>query len=623
MVVGLAINLSTLAWNVRLFIEIALLGSTVIVFELLGRRLVAKAWRALRRREVTFEFLFLMGIGGAVGMSIYSMIRGDGPVYFEVASMLLVVYAAGDRMGQFSREQGLESARAWQVDPGEVRRRTSCGHTQTVPLDAIEPGDDVLVDPEETIPVDGLIRSGEGFVRDAHISGEWMSSVKRPGDRVYAGSEPLDARLVVETEAPMGQRLIDSIRHSVEQAWAEPSEWQVEADRIVQWFFPMVVLATGGTFAYWHWTVGWQEALFNSLAVLLIACPCALGFAVPLAVWMTLGSYADDGLIAEGGDIVERMGRCDTVLFDKTGTLTTGAGHLVDLAVDESLPGEWNRREILAVAETLERSSQHPVAEAFQGNVTERRQLEEWKLIESRPVPGAGLEGTIRRASSGETHEVRIGTDALVPDTESARFDQLAGDLRADDSMRRIAIVIDERLVGMAAVAERPAQDLAAMLEAFDDQGLEVGLVTGDRRERAERLGFDHVYANMHPDEKRRLVENLHDEGHSVLFVGDGVNDASAMSAADVGIAKSSGSELTVDAADATWRGESPTAISRAVDRASRAVSLIRSNLTYAAAYNVAGIGAAAAGLLHPVWAAVLMVASSLFVTWRTALALE
>jgi Cu2+-exporting ATPase/Cu+-exporting ATPase len=618
MVVGLTLNLSTLAPNVRLFIEIALLGSTIIVFDLLGRRLLRKVWQAIIEREVTFEFLFLAGMLGALGISISSMIRGEGPVYFEVTSLLLVVYTAGDRVGRVSRQRGLEAARDWEVDDQECRRITPCGHTERVPLDAIAKGDLVAVEPGETVPVDGVIERGEGFVRDAHVTGEWASAVKRPGDRVFAGSDAIDASLVIQTEGPEGERMIDAIRASVEQAWQRPSEWQVEADRIVRWFFPAVVAFTALTFGYWAWVADWQQALFNALSVLLIACPCALGFAVPLAVWMTLGSYADAGLIARGGDVVERLARCDTAVFDKTGTLTAEAGHLVDLVAAD---GPEGRDRAFALARTLEQASDHPVAAAFQTGAT--ADGGRWRLVTSRPIPGAGIEGTVRNTEGGGEQEVAVGTAALVPEDQKETFRSLTDTLRGPDGVRHLAIVADGRVIAAAAVAERPADRLDMMLDSLEAAGVRPLLVTGDRPERAHRLGFDDVYSEMKPDQKERLVDRLQKAGRRVVYIGDGVNDAGAMAAADVGIAKADGSELTVDVADVTWHGDDPTDLSSALQRARGAVSTIRSNLGYALVYNVVGIGAAAAGWLHPVFAAVLMVSSSLFVTWRTAITLE
>lgn len=620
MIVGLSINVSAMPARERLFVEIALLGSTVVVFELLGRRLLSKVREAISNREITFEFLFLSGILGALGISIASMIRGAGPVYFEVASLLLVVYAAGDKLGRISRRRGLERARSWAVDETTCRIRTDCGHTRTVPLEEVEVGDVVRVEPEETIPVDGTIVTGDGFVRDAHVTGESLSTVKRPGDRVWAGSDVLDASLAIETDAAKGERTIDAIRTSVEAAWAEPSEWQAEADRIVQWFFPFVMAATAATFAYWSWSGAWQEALFHSLSVLLIACPCALGFAVPLAVWMTLGRYADAGLVADGGDVVERLARCDVALFDKTGTLTDSAGRLVDVVGRSDVA---DRTTALALAHTLEQGSDHPVAAAFRGSLPVEIDDARWQLLESRSIPGAGIRGRVSDRETGETYEVVVGTEALVPEGESEAFEAAVDRLRGREGARRIAIVVDDRVAGAAAVAERPAETIDETLEALRDLDVRPMLVTGDRPERAEQLGFDEVYAEFKPDEKAELVRELTDDGHRVLVVGDGVNDASAMAEAEVAVASADGSELTLDVADATWHGFDPTDLATALERAREAVSLIHSNLGWAVVYNVVGIGAAAAGLLHPVFAAVLMVGSSLFVTWRTALSLN
>lgn len=618
MVVGLSINLSSLAPNLRLFIEIALLGSTALVFELVGRPLARNAAEAIRDGELSFEFLFLAGILGSVGASVVSMFRGSGPVYFEVASLLMAVYAAGDTVGRISRARGMEAARSLGIDVETCRVRTDCGHTREVPLEEISVGDRVVVRPGETVPVDGAVTDGEGFVRDAHVTGEWASTVKRPGDRVYGGSDVVDRELVVETRAAPGERMVDSIRASVEAAWNRPSDWEREADRIVQWFFPAVVGLTAATFAYWFWAASWDVALFHSLAVLLIACPCALGFAVPLAVWLTLGSYAERGLVAEEGSFVERLARCDAALFDKTGTLTTGGARLVDFVAN---PEVGAREALRALVRTLEQGSDHPVAEAFRA-----ADLEEdprWRLLASYPVPGAGIRGTVRDTETGASIEVAVGTRAVVPREQTSELEELVERLHREPGHRTVAVVVDGEVAAAASVAEESAPGIDEMLESLRAAGVAPALVTGDRSERARELGFDRVYAGMQPDEKEALVRELQDRDREVLYVGDGVNDAAAMAAADVGIAKRRGSEWTVDVADATWHGEDPTQLADALDRARTSLSLIRSNLGYAVVYNAVGIGAAAAGYLHPVAAAVLMVGSSLFVTWRTVLTLE
>lgn len=237
--------------------------------------------------------------------------------------------------------------------------------------------------------------------------------------------------------------------------------------------------------------------------------------------------------------------------------------------------------------------------------------------------PGAGLEGRLRRISTGREYYAAIGNRALVPADQEERFEQLADELRTESGVRTLALVVDGRAVAAAAVAEQPIDRVDEMLESFQDCGVEPVLMTGDHTERAERLGFETIHARQNPEQKEQLVRRLQDQSESVLYVGDGINDAAAMANADVGVAKASGSEVTVDTADVTWYGDDPTVIVDAVLRARESISLIKSNLGYAVVYNLAGVGAASAGWLHPVAAAVLMVVSSLVVTWRTALQLE
>ena len=620
MVVGLAINLNDLPTNDRLFIEIALLGATVIVFELLCRRLLLKAIAAVKQCEIVFEFLFLSGIVGAVGASVVSMVCGVGPVYFEVACLLLVIYAVGDQVGRVSRREGLTAARAWAPDEGSCRVRTDCGHVRTIPLEGVETGQTLLVDPDEVIPVDARIVEGSSFVGDAHITGEFFSTVKRPGDTVWAGSRVLDGSLTLEATGVKGERMIDAIRTSVEEAWERPSRWQQEANRIVGWFFPAVVIVTLATFGFWAALGSWEEALFNGLAVLLIACPCALGFAVPLAVWMTLGDYASRGLIARGGDVVERLAAVDTVVFDKTGTLTASAGRLVDFVADAP---DFDRAELLAMTATLERASDHPVARAFVDRAETGAAPRRFRLQSTEMLPGAGLAGTLHDTETGRRVELAVGTEAILLEEGGADFCALADRLEADGGARRLAVAIDGRPVAAAAVAESPHETIDAALASLDQMGREALLMTGDRRERAEPLGFETIHAEVTPDQKATRIDELQRAGRRVLYVGDGVNDAAAMARADVGIAVADGSEITVDVADITWHGSDPSRLVEALDRADRAVGLIRQNLWYALGYNVVGIAAAAAGLLHPVLAAILMVGSSTLVTWRTTLSLE
>jgi Cu2+-exporting ATPase/Cu+-exporting ATPase len=608
MAVGLSVNLSAMAPTDRATLETILFVATLVVASLLAPPLFRHAWERLREGQMSAELLFIAGIAGALGASIMTMVTGAGDIYFEVASILLVVYAIGDEVSAMSKRRGMRIARDWLDLSPVCRIRTCCGHERELPIEEVEAGQLVVVHPGEAIPIDGEVVEGESLLSEEHVTGEAAPAVKRPGDDVFAGGHVVDSTLVIRTTKAAGQRMVDQIVASVDRAWNRPSRWQREADRVVKWFFPVVAVATLTTFAGWSWFDGWETGLLNSLAVLLVACPCALGFAVPLAVWQSLGRMASRGLVAGGGDVVERLAGVDTVVFDKTGTLTRTSDRILDVVTPESSP--WSRRSVLAMATAVENTSRHPLARAFRSNATGS-----WVVESTRLIPARGIEGTVRN-DAGERYTVQIGTPELTAAT--GELEMLRRVIRSDAGAHELVVIIDGRLAALAAIDETPhhaVEETRARLAAL---GLSSILSTGDRDERARRLGFEEVHARQTPEDKRAHVERLRAEGRRVLFVGDGVNDAAAMAEADVGISASSGAALATDVADLTWHGRDPLAIADAIERARDGVTVIRGNLAWAAVYNLLGVSVAAAGFLHPVLAAVLMVGSSLFVTIRT-----
>jgi heavy metal translocating P-type ATPase len=622
MIVSLSINISSLPSNQRLFIEIALLGSTVIIADLIGRPIFRKAWRAIRQRRIAFEFLFVLGIIGAVGASVTSMVRGQGPVYLEIAPMLFLIYAIGDKIGHYSKQKGIELARSWAPDLPDCRVETDCGHRVWKSIDELAPGTKVYVKPGEQIPVDGIVNKGAGFIREAHITGEFFSDIKERGDSVFAGSTVVDSEMAIEMTSGQGHRLIDRIRQSVSDAWDKPSSWQEYADRIVSYFLPVVILATAATSGYWFVAEGFNAALMNGFSVLLVACPCALGFAIPLSIWLTLGHYASFGLVASGGDIVERLADIDTVVFDKTGTLTDASTQLVELQTFGSRP----RKQLLYIASLIEETSDHPVARAFHGYASHSETATETKIAleETQILPGRGIEATIRDDETGQDLAVRIGTpESMDIDIESIGDKGHLDYLETDDGHRKVLIFIDDKLQGIATVSESPRDNTAAMLDRLRSRGIQTHLVTGDIQQRAEKLGFEQTHAEMSPEQKQQFIQTLENETDKrVLFIGDGVNDAAAMAESTGSIAISEGADISKDVADMTWHGFEPARVVELLDRADDAISEIDFNLKYALGYNIVGMSAAAAGLLHPVFAAILMVSSSAMVTWRTALKL-
>src|SRR5207248_140607 len=333
MIFGLALNLhDDVPAEARWFTQTVILCATLLVVVLLAGPLLRAAWRELRRGRLTLEALYVLTMSGAMAASLQAHLTGRGKIYFEVVSVLLVVYTLGKVIGARGRAAALAGARAWAGQLDTARLVDEEGRTRTVRVADVRPGDVVEVYPGETVAVDGVIREGVGFVSEAPVSGEPFAVVRRPGDAVLAGAASHDATFRVEATEPGTGRQVDRLLAAVEAARDRPLSLQARADRLGRVFFPLVVLTAAGTFAYWTRAVGWEEGLFNAMAVLLVACPCAIGLATPVIIWAALSRLAERGFVVRSGDAVERLAAVDRVLFDKTGTLTEDAFALVDVA---------------------------------------------------------------------------------------------------------------------------------------------------------------------------------------------------------------------------------------------------------------------------------------------------
>lgn len=614
MTASLAFNLSEAPPGVRLAGHLAILAATLVTTALLGWPLLRAAWREARARRVTLEAMFLAGIAGAFTASLLATVRGEGAVYYEIVSILLVVYSLGQMVAGVAQQRALAAAAAWAPELVTCEVETPDGRRRTVAVTEVRPGDVAVVPPGGAIPVDGEVVAGEGFVREAEMTGELLAVVRRPGDRVFAGTHCLDAALKVRATVPGTSRRLDRIVTAVEQARAAPTSLERAADRAIRWLLPAVLVVSAGTFIGWTLAASWATGLFNAMAVLLVACPCALGLATPLAVWVAMGRLAARGVVARSGEAVERLARVDTVVLDKTGTLTEPSATLVDLVVREA--GREARARALALLEAVERASGHPLAAAFAGSGGARAAL---VVVESvRVLPAVGVEAWVREAGTATGTVVRVGRpEALVAAEDNLVLQRLQQGLRGEG--REVALLVDGRVTALGRVAERLRPSLPSALAAFASLGVHTVVMTGDVEERARAVAADEVLAELSPEQKLQQVRVLQHAGRRVLFVGDGVNDAAAMAAADVSIAVAGGTELAAEVGSASWAGGNLAAIPEAVETARRALRLIRSNLVFAASYNLAGVVLAAAGMLHPVTAALLMTCSSLIVTWRAA----
>jgi heavy metal translocating P-type ATPase len=602
MIFGLALNLhDDVPPAVRHVAQWCILAATLLVVALLGGPLFRTAWGELRRGRLTLEALFLLTMTGAMAASLQAHLTGRGKIYFEVVSVLLVVYTLGKLIGARSRAAALASSRAWSQQLATCRV-----NGRIVPVREVRVGDVVEVYPGETIAVDGVIRDGVGFVSEAVVSGEPFAVTRRPGDRVLAGTASHDATFRIEATSPGTDRQVDRLLAAVEAARDRPLSLQGQADRLGRLFFPLVVLTSVATFGYWTWAAGWETGLFNAMAVLLVACPCVIGLATPIVVWNAVGRLAERGLIVRSGDAVERLAEVDCVLFDKTGTLTEDRFALLDIA---TVAEGDERAKVLGWMSVVEAQCNHPVAKPFaqlpRADVT---------VTSLTTVAGCGVSATIRDAG-GALHCVHIGRPEWVQVAagKPAVPSELQPARRASPPLPGLQIdaAIDGELAAVAVLAERPRDSVPEMLATFRDLGIPVEVLTGDASDRAAALGLP-ARTGMLPDDKREAVEAIRAAGGRPLVVGDGINDAAALATAHVGIALSSGTDLAVGASAVTLYHGDLRVLPWAVQLSRAAVRSVRRNLCRALFYNVVGMALAASGALHPVVAAVLMVVSSL-----------
>lgn len=596
MIFGLAVNLSPPGRGELLVIHGVLAGAAVVVFLLAGMPILREAWGGLRRGRVVMEQLFLAGIGAAFGVSVHSTLTGHGSVYYEVVAILVAIHAFGRLIGERRRRAALDAARELGREFEMCERVVGGGGVERVRVADVVAGERVLVRAGAPVPVDGVVAEGTAFVREVALTGEPFPVVKRAGDAVLAGSHSVDGLLEVEATVGGGGRRLDGLLASVRGAQGGGSGLQREADRLVAWFLPSVLAVSVGTLFFWTWREGWVVGVFNSLAVVLVACPCSMGLATPVGIWSALAGMARRGVVAREGDLVERLGRVDTVVFDKTGTLGREELERVDFVEAEGVDRGW----VLGAVARLEASSGHPVARAFREGGVE--------AVETRMVPGVGVAGEVDGVS------MVVGNREAVPVGHEGGADRLLGMLRGGGT-HHVYVVADGRVAGVAGLRERLRDSALEAMEELAREGVRCEVMTGDRAEAAAVHGLANVRAGLSPEGKRELVEGMRGEGRRVLFVGDGVNDAPAMGAADVALAIGDGSALARESAAGELLGGNLGAVPWAVVRCRRALRAIHTNVRVAAVYNVIGISLAAGGVLHPVAAALLMLVSSFTVT--------
>ena len=568
---------------------------------------------SVRSGHLNMFTLIAMGVGVAYAYSLVAVLapgmfpaavrgeHGEVPVYFEAAAVITVLVLLGQLLELRAREQTSGAIRALlDLAPKTARRLRGDGTDEEVTLDQIAVGDRLRVRPGEKIPVDGEMVEGRVAVDESMVTGESMPVTKEPGAKVVAGSLNTTGSFVMRAEKVGADTLLSQIVQMVAQAQRSRAPIQRMADIVSGWFVPAVIAAAVLAAAVW-WFVGPEPrvsyALLAAVSVLIIACPCALGLATPISIMVGVGRGAQAGVLIRNAEALERFEKIDTLIVDKTGTLTEGRPALTAI---RPAPG-FDEAELLRLAASLERGSEHPLADAIVRAAGERGlTLSEASGFDS-PV-GKGVLGTV------DGRAVLLGSGRFLAEqgVETAALE--ANDLRADGATA-IFMAVDGKAAGVLAIADPIKQTTPEAVRALKAEGVRLVMLTGDNRTTAlavaRRLGIDEVEAEVLPQDKAAVVEKLRAEGRSVAMAGDGVNDAPALAAAEVGIAMGHGSDVAMESAGVTLLKGDLTGIVRA-RRLSRAVMAnIRQNLVFAFIYNVAGVPIAA-GLLYPTFGILL-----------------
>jgi Cu+-exporting ATPase len=523
--------------------------------------------------------------------------QGQVAVYFEAAGVIVALVLLGQVLELRARSRTGQAIRSLLgLAPTHARKLTPCGHEQDIPLQDVKPGDRLRVRPGEKVPVDGIVLEGSSHVNESMISGEPLPVSKGPGDQVVGATLNGTGSLLIEAEKVGTDMLLARIVQMVSEAQRSRAPIQKLADRVSAWFVPAVVASAIVTFVAWGlWgpQPAMAYAIINAVAVLIIACPCALGLATPMSIVAATGKGAENGILFRNAEAVEQLRAVDVLLMDKTGTLTEGRPVLTEVI---PAPG-FDESELLRLAAALERHSEHPLATAVLSGA-EERQLPLEKVTDFQSITGRGVTGR-----SAET-TIAVGNQALM-DAQGVDTASLAA--RAAELHDRGATVIwvasGTRLGGFLAVADPVKDTTPEAIDALHREGLRVVMVTGDDRRTAEavarRLGIDDVVAEVVPEAKLDVVRRFQSDGYTVAMAGDGINDSPALAAADVGIAMGTGTDVAMESADVTLVKGDLRGILKA-RRLSRLTMLnIRQNLFFAFIYNGLGVPVAA-GILYP-----------------------
>jgi Cu+-exporting ATPase len=614
MVAHIAVGPRLLNW-----IELAL-ATPVVLWA--GWTFFQRGWASVVNRSANMFTLIAMGIGVAYVYSVVATVApgilpasfrgmdGAAHVYFEAAAAITVLVLLGQVLELRARSQTSSAIRALlDLSPKIARRLRADGAEEDVTLDRVQPGDRLRVRPGEKVPVDGVVLEGTSAVNESVITGESMPVEKGPGSRVVGATVNGTGSLVMRAERVGSETLLAQIVRLVSQAQRSRAPIQRIADRVSAWFVPTVIAIAVVTFISWA-ILGPQPrlayAIVNAVAVLIIACPCALGLATPVAIMVGTGRGARAGVLIKNAEALEILQKVDTLVVDKTGTLTEGKPRVMSVLPADSL----EQAELLRLTASLEGGSEHPLAGALV-RAAEERKLALVAASEFRYLTGRGVTGRV------EGREVAAGNERLFAELgiEGASLLARAQSLRRE-GQTVILIAVDRRAAGVIGIADPIKQSTPQAISELRAAGVRVVMLTGDSRATAEavarRLGIEEYEAEVLPEKKSEAVRRLQAQGRVVAMAGDGINDAPALAVAHVGIAMGTGTDIAMESAGITLVKGDLRALVRAIRLSRATMRNIRQNLFFAFVYNLAGVPLAA-GVLYPMWGVLLspMIASA------------
>ncbi|MFT8310872.1 MAG: heavy metal translocating P-type ATPase [Sporolactobacillus sp.] len=571
--------------------------------------------RALLNRSANMDVLVVLGTSAAYFYSVVQTFRYQfaglhhPQLYFETSAVLITLVLLGKYMETLAKRQTTAAITELMDLQAKDAAKIVDGVEERVPIEQVETGDLLRVRPGEKIPVDGVLVEGESAVDESMITGESLPIMKRSGDQLIGATVNTTGSFVMKAEKVGKDTALAGIVRIVEEAQGSKAPIQRLADNISGIFVPIVLVIALFVFVVWIAAIQpgqWDTALAAAISVLVIACPCALGLATPTSIMVGTGKAAEQGILFKGGEYLETTQNLQSVIFDKTGTITKGKPEVTDVV----LFGDLEKEDVLMLAAAAEKTSEHPLANA----VVAAYQSEQWPIVTHFEAhTGSGV------TASADGKSVVIGTRRLMNQNKIEYHQALDDTLRLESDGKTVMFVaVDGKLQALVAVADTIKESSVSAIQGLKARGLSVYMVTGDNQRTAEaiakKVGIDHVFAEVLPEDKAKKVRELQKQGLRVAMVGDGINDAPALALADIGMAIGSGTDVAIEAADITLVGGELTHVAKALDLSKKTMRNIRQNLFWALFYNTIGIPVAALGLLAPWVAGAAMAFSSVSV---------